>query len=100
MQRNSNANPFQRRFSGDADPPFDLKLNDKTDPLAKLYDTAVLKIPKVIPSDSESLYSECNRCPFCESPFRPETFSDKFETINLNLWRILSSNFVDCGEQN
>ena len=28
--------------------------------MAKLYDTAVLKIPKVIPSDTESLYSECN----------------------------------------
>ena len=32
----------------------------KRDPLAKLYDNAVLKIPKVIPSDNESLYSECN----------------------------------------
>ena len=32
----------------------------RPDPLAKLYDNAVLKIPKVIPSDSESLYSECN----------------------------------------
>ena len=32
----------------------------KKDPLAKLYDNAVLKIPKVIPSDNESLYSECN----------------------------------------
>jgi hypothetical protein len=40
--------------------PFNLKMNDKSDPLAKLYDTAVLKIPKVIPSDNESLYSECN----------------------------------------
>ena len=28
--------------------------------MAKLYDTAVLKIPKVIPSDNESIYSECN----------------------------------------
>ena len=32
----------------------------KHDPLAKLYDNAVLKIPKMIPSDSDSLYSECN----------------------------------------
>ena len=32
----------------------------KHDPLTKLYDNAVLKIPKMIPSDSDSLYSECN----------------------------------------
>jgi hypothetical protein len=34
--------------------------NGKQDALTKLYDNAVLKIPKVIPSDSDSLYSECN----------------------------------------
>ena len=34
--------------------------NGKHDPLTKLYDNAVLKIPKMIPSDNDSLYSECN----------------------------------------
>jgi hypothetical protein len=41
-------------------------------PQAKLYDTAVLKIPKVIPSDNESLYSECNSS-FSRSRFGGDT---------------------------
>ena len=60
VQHSSKKNYSRFNDNANVAVPFNLKLNDKSDPLAKLYDTAVLKIPKVIPSDNESLYSECN----------------------------------------
>ena len=82
-----NASNLSRRFNSDVENvsvPFDLKLNDKSDPLAKLYDTAVLKIPKVIPSDNESIYSECNSS-FSKSRFREnDPYSGRGKTRMAN----------------
>merc|ERR1719510_1429232 len=56
--------PNNKRITNDnatiSGTPSAIGRNGRHDPLTKLYDNAVLKIPKVMPSDSDSLYSECN----------------------------------------
>ena len=69
--------------------------NGKHDPLTKLYDNAVLKIPKVIPSDSDSLYSECNN--YKNNGNNGKGFVHALNSLDSKKHRLLLMNNVNPG---
>merc|ERR1719189_3484191 len=69
--------------------------NGKHDPLTKLYDNAVLKIPKVIPSDSDSLYSECNNYKINSN--NGKGFVHALNSLDSKKHRLLLMNNVNSG---
>ena len=69
----------------------------KHDPLTKLYDNAVLKIPKVIPSDSDSLYSECNNY---NGSNNGKSFLHALNSLDSKKHRMLLTNNGNTGGKN
>ena len=69
--------------------------NGKHDPLTKLYDNAVLKIPKMIPSDSDSLYSECNN--YNTKNVNGKGFGHALNSLDSKKHRLLMMNSINSN---